>query len=403
MIADCPGCGARYRIEPSRLRSEGVRLRCSRCEAIFRVRPPAAQPESKGRESAETVVPPSSQASLAADSKRSPAHATASPLSAPPDPAEPPTDRDRLVLIADPEIEQGKATAGALVHWGLQPILVHDGVEAIMTIQRMIPRAIVIDAALPKMFGFQVCELVKRNESLRHIKVALVGAIHDPERYRRPPSELYGADSYLERPQLPAGLKAILSSFGLPVGSDNPPVAPAGPKLPMTPDEDSEPGSVGLAPFPQSSSSSPHEMPGMAGRGSEGSTSISMAPRPFPVETVVEPPAAAPDPAAIPSPSPAPISTQDAPSEVTPAGDAEPSEEVARAERLARIVVSDIVLYNQKKFDAAVRAGNVLEAMDAEMAEGRALVAARIDASLRQQRDFLAEELLRVASSRSGA
>jgi hypothetical protein len=88
---------------------------------------------------------------------------------------------------------------------------------------------------------------------------------------------------------------------------------------------------------------------------------------------------------------------------VTPAGDAEPSEEVARAERLARIVVSDIVLYNQEKFDAAVRAGNVLEAMDAEMAEGRALVAARIDASLRQQRDFLAEELLRVASSRSGS
>ena len=36
--------------------------------------------------------------------------------------------------------------------------------------------------------------------------------------------------------------------------------------------------------------------------------------------------------------------------------------------------------------DAAVRAGNVLEAMDAEVAEALSLIAARIDASLRQQR-----------------
>jgi hypothetical protein len=74
--------------------------------------------------------------------------------------------------------------------------------------------------------------------------------------------------------------------------------------------------------------------------------------------------------------------------------------ELQKAERLARIVVSDIVLYNEQRFAAAVRAGNVLEAMEGDMQEGRALFIQRIDAGVRESRDFLADELLRVARQR---
>ena len=42
MIAACPKCAARYRIERERLEAGAVRLRCARCEAVFRVRPPLA-------------------------------------------------------------------------------------------------------------------------------------------------------------------------------------------------------------------------------------------------------------------------------------------------------------------------------------------------------------------------
>jgi hypothetical protein len=95
-----------------------------------------------------------------------------------------------------------------------------------------------------------------------------------------------------------------------------------------------------------------------------------------------------PTPEPVKTPEPAPI-------------DAEPSEEVARAERLARIIVSDIVLYNQEQFEAALQTGDVVSAMESQLAEGRSLFVSRIDPSLREQRDFLAEELLRVASLRS--
>ena len=131
MIAACPKCSARYRIESGRLRPEGVRLRCSHCDAVFRVRPPTGE------------------ANAAADSRptdvSTPA-AAQSPVERAAD------DRERVILVADPEIEQGKLTASTLVEWGLQPTLVHDGVEAILTIQRLLPSVIVIDAALEQLF-----------------------------------------------------------------------------------------------------------------------------------------------------------------------------------------------------------------------------------------------------------
>jgi predicted Zn finger-like uncharacterized protein len=57
MIVACPGCKARYQIEPERLRPEGIRMRCSRCEAVFRVSHPPAAAESAGASPPATTPP----------------------------------------------------------------------------------------------------------------------------------------------------------------------------------------------------------------------------------------------------------------------------------------------------------------------------------------------------------
>jgi hypothetical protein len=75
-------------------------------------------------------------------------------------------------------------------------------------------------------------------------------------------------------------------------------------------------------------------------------------------------------------------------------------DERAKAERLARIVISDIVLYNEERFAAAVRGGNVLQAMAAELAEGRQLFEERVDPRVRAERDYLKDELMRRAQAR---
>jgi len=93
------------------------------------------------------------------------------------------------------------------------------------------------------------------------------------------------------------------------------------------------------------------------------------------------------------------------PSPPTPAPglDPETTTDVARAERLARIIVSDIVLYNPERFEAAIRSGDVVEAMATEMEEGRAHFRERIAEHIRERKDFLGEELRRVARLRGGA
>ena len=306
LVAASPKCEARYRVDAECLSPEGGRLRCSKCKAVFRVSPPA-------------VAVPGVQAS--------PVEAPAASRGG-----------GRVVVLADSDVAAGKATAQALADWDFEPVLVHDGVEAILTIQRLLPAVAVLDASLPKMFGFQVCELMKRNESLRRIHVVLVGAIHHRDRNRCEPDEIYGADAYVERPQLPEALGPILRGFGIEVGGAlRPPVA---------------------APPP----------PQLA---------------PAPVER---------------RPPPAPPPTE------APREPAEPPEvdeaAVAEAERLARIIVSDIVLYNAEKFDAGVGAGDVLDVLADELEAGRSLLAQRVDAGVRELHDYLSEELFRVAKSR---
>ncbi|MEE8582065.1 MAG: zinc-ribbon domain-containing protein [Myxococcota bacterium] len=296
MITACPTCQAKFRVDEASITAEGARLRCSQCQTVFRVLPaPAAQ--------SAQVAPP----------------------------AQAPVDRTRLVVVADAEAEMGKQTANALTRWGLQVVLVHDGVEAMMNIQRLLPRLVILDVALPKMYGFQVCEVMKRNESLQGIPVILIGSIQDQDRYRRAPGEPYGADEYVERPDLPDALAPILARLGLPLSG-----SPAAP------------GAAAPAPVAASPVSSPR-----------------------------------------PSPAPQAPAPQDG-----------LAAERDKAERLARIIVSDIVLYNQEKFDAAVAAGNVAEAMDGDMAEGRGLFRQRIRPEVREEKDYLVAELIRVAQQK---
>jgi CheY-like chemotaxis protein len=259
-------------------------------------------------------------------------------------------DRERLVLVAIPDADLAKETASALEERGLDTSIVHDGVEAMLEIQRQLPRVVVLSASLPKMYGFQICEVMKRNESLRSIPVVLAGSIYHTDRYRREPNQLYGADAYLEDPDLPDGLLPILEKLG-----------------------------VAMAPDPAPTSAPPSPVP------ASGSS-----------------------PEAAPQRAPAPLAPTRgvAPARTAPAATREGdglAEQRAKAERLARIIVSDIVLYNEDRFAEAIRRGSVLEMLSSELEEGRDLFRSRIDARVRGERDHLADELLRVARLRAEA
>ena len=316
MIASCPKCAARYRIERQRIEPAGARLRCSRCQVVFRVRPPARAADEAPPEVSEPAAAPPSARQREAPGPR--------------------------VLVATPNADLGKETCAALDRWGFEPVLVHDGVEALLEIQRQLPRAIIVNADLPGMYGFQICEMVKRNESLRSTHAVLIGAIHNAERYHRAPDEIYGADSYLEEPDLPDGLAPVLEGFGLPL------------RQPPRTEPRIQPEAGAAAP------------------------------------TAAPPaPASAPQPQAAASPAPQ-----------APADDGLNALR-EEADRLARIIVSDIVLYNAEQFGEAIQAGDVAAAMEGPLDEGRALFRGRVDERVRREKDHLLEELLRVARLRA--
>jgi CheY-like chemotaxis protein len=309
------------------------------------------------------------------------------------------------VVLADPDPERAKVIAAVLSAAGLEVILAHDGVEAILTIQRVLPRAVILNASLPKMFGFQICELMKRNESLRDIGVLLVGSVHRAERYRRPPTELYGADAYLEEPDVAEAALVELRHMGLsvvtpPSRTSEPappppqiptPVAPARPELqtakpvvPARPTPQTAKPVVPARPAPQTAK------PVVPARPTPQTAKPAELTQPAPqVENHGSPPPAA---------SGDTVSSQESGAGADLEGGVD--EAIAKAERLARIIVSDIVLYNDEKFAAAVAAGNVVEALEGELEEGRALFRGRIEPGVRETRDFLSEELLRVARTR---
>jgi predicted Zn finger-like uncharacterized protein len=337
MIATCPKCSVRYRIAKEKLKPDGVRMRCGRCEAVFRIRPPVQTPAP-----APEPSPPVPQ-EKAPPIDRPSAPEPEQPRTAP-QPEREEVNPEQVVLVAIPDVELAKQTASALEERGLQTSVVHDGVEAMLEVQRQLPRAVLLSASLPKMYGFQVCEVMKRNESLRSIPVILAGSIYHTDRYRREPNEFYGADAYLEDPDLPGGLIPILERLGISTTRvATPPPEPTPPQPSPTPAALPE-----LAP----------EIP----------------------------------PASVPVPEPPAVQEDDG-----------LAEERAKAERLARIIVSDIVLYNDEKFADAVRRGCVLEKMSPDLEEGRDLFRSRIDDRVCEEQDYLVEELLRVARVREAA
>ena len=355
MIAGCPKCSARYRVDLEQIGEKGAKLRCTKCSAVFLVRAPKTTRPTAPEPVVEAPKP----------AKEEIAPVATPPASHPPRESSVDVDSSQLVLIADPSQERGKETANAIENWGLEPLLVHDGVEAMLEIQRRMPNVVVLDAALPKMFGFQVCEVVKRNESLRNTRVVLVGAIHHQDRYRRGPADLYGADVYLEQPDLPDGLIPLLRDAGMAVSD--------APETPPAPTANQEPAPVAAPTAPEMDLGETFDEP-LEFEKAPPTESVSPPERPPAPEPVVEEAAADEDP--------------------------EVAAERERAERLARIAVSEMLLYQPEKFDQAIRDGNVEAVLDLEIQEARALIRQRISEEVRAEKDFILVELERVAEER---
>lgn len=193
-------------------------------------------------------------------------------------------------------------------------LFAEDGVNALEIIQQDHPVLVILDVALPRIYGFELAEILRSEPHTSAIRIILLAAVHDKTRYKRLPESLYGADTYIEAHHITDKLLPKIKS--------------------LLPDL-------------------------FTGKRGSGAAAVH--------EQGIEKPA---------------------PGE--PGG----AEVMKRAKRLARIILSDIALYNQEKVEEGIRNGDFQERLALELKEAEEMMEKRFpEFSLKQCQDLLRREI----------
>ncbi len=198
----------------------------------------------------------------------------------------------------------------------------HDGESALHLMDRQPPRVAIVDVALPGLFAFEVVENVRKRPGLENVKIMLLSSVYNKMAYKRRPNTLYGADDYIEKHHIPLDLIKKISKL---LEKDH-----LGTSRSVVADE--------LSAQPESAATI-DELKDRLQRAEESESTLD-------------------------------------PSELAA---------LAKAQRLARIIASDISLYDEAKVAEGIRSGTFFELFAAEIAEGRQHFLARIPESLPQR------------------
>jgi len=237
------------------------------------------------------------------------------------------TASDLRILVAHSDRELCEAVASILTREGISFNVCHDGESALQNLDNQPPHVALMDVALPGLYGFEVVDKVRKRPGLEEVRIILLSSVYNKAAYKRTPQTLYGADDYLEKHHIPDKLIS---------------------KIRRLTEEEAPQDSPEPDPSPTSDES------GASDFLDEMTDKIRQADE---NETLT----------------------------------GESSADVEKAKRLARIIVSDIALYNEDKVTVGVREGNFYDVLQDEIREGRRLYESRISAEIRGMGDFLAD------------
>lgn len=294
MFISCPLCKTRFRFDEQKVRSDGIKLRCSKCSAIFRL---ATDRNARG---------------------------------------------GRLtVLVAHESVEFCAAIEKVLAPEPFDIISCHDGKEAVDLVCRLKPDVVLLNVALPTMYGFQVCEALRGNPETSDTRIILLAAIYDKTKYKRSPQSLYGADDYIEQHHIPDALAAMIYRLAANV-------------------REAETGSL---PLLEEVATSPDRLtPAEADRQDDVRKELMKPPH---------------------------------------VGESDVSGNDYRAAmQLARSIVSDISLYREVELEEAIMTGDVELNLGVEIRDGRAIYERRMPDFALFPRDFYAEALAELVSQK---
>ena len=118
-----------------------------------------------------------------------------------------------VVVVADDDVEILSLVSRTLRRMDLEVHEASDGEEALKTIRRVRPVAVVLDVMMPGMSGWEVCRALRDDQEIAETRVLMLTGIG--ERLNEMTSPLYGADDHLDKPfdfdELEERVKALLA------------------------------------------------------------------------------------------------------------------------------------------------------------------------------------------------
>jgi predicted Zn finger-like uncharacterized protein len=227
------------------------------------------------------------------------------------------TPKDICIMIAHSDVDLCNTIKKLVDEAGFKGILGHSGADVLAAMDVYRPLVAVIDVALQGLYAFEVVDTVRKRPGLEKVKIILLSSVYNKAAYKRSPISLYGADDYIEKHHIPDDL--ILKINRLLVDASL-----AGETVN---DKETEASGVKLSAMDKKSESIDY------------------------IHTVNK---------KIQSAEVHEVSADHIPEQI-------------RAERLARIIVSDISLYYQDRIDEGILRGDWSDLLAAEIKEARNL------------------------------
>lgn len=102
------------------------------------------------------------------------------------------------VLIVDDEPNILMSLEFLLKKNGYHVFIARDGKEALDIVNEELPDIVLLDVMMPKVDGYEVCQVIKKNQQTRHIKVVFLSAKAKQEDIDK--GYEVGADLYVTKP-----------------------------------------------------------------------------------------------------------------------------------------------------------------------------------------------------------
>ncbi len=104
----------------------------------------------------------------------------------------------KLVLAVDDSQTVRRLISVSLERKGYRVVTAEDGMQALVKLAEHVPSLVLLDISMPKMDGYEVCKVIKRNSTLKHVPVLMLSGkdgIFDKLKGR-----IAGATDYISKP-----------------------------------------------------------------------------------------------------------------------------------------------------------------------------------------------------------